>query len=643
MQKATDNEAIGDTLFGLLGCVSDKTTLTPVNLNNALSTFESIQPLTSKSYTDNKKNERRFTEHAIVVANFMCQISNSVNTNKKKKSTWEALQIYAEELQKEPTESNVLALSFVFGALALFNHNENNGAKAAASAISSTISRNKSFRHAGRNVANIILETFLVHASGSNVMNLNIITHFARAFKITHEEYHSELAADAILYSLGLSNNQNPSSAIDFMPEEEDDEVKKQKIASALSFACQIGPWNNLSPVLLVELAIPNDLWHAAEQVCASAYKVAISNSKLQSDMETILYDKAGALEEATRAVETLIDAAMEARLYRLADNIATKLYHEGGMSRYVEARLNHAYETISKVIHKRQLPIIERQVDRVDKAVEKIKCAGKHNLHQEEFRGKEFSYVSSASQDIREFVLEKLSEAGEIEAAIRLAALWEMEYAFDETFISEAAAARKCRYLQWDEVLTDKVPELISDPKTLLSTFESMKKDDLFGIDAEWDEDTVGVSVFQLASRNKAILIDIPALSSTEEGVKALSESIGVVLDSDSVVVGFSPRHDLSRLRASPCVTASHWISGTRAVIDAQRVAGDFEPTLKKLGLSRVCQHYLGKPLDKAEQCSMWSARPLSNHQRVYAALDAWVCVAIYEKIYPPHKKLKF
>jgi len=49
--------------------------------------------------------------------------------------------------------------------------------------------------------------------------------------------------------------------------------------------------------------------------------------------------------------------------------------------------------------------------------------------------------------------------------------------------------------------------------------------------------------------------------------------------------------------------------------------------------GLSAVCEIYLGKPLDKAEQCSDWDARPLTRSQMEYAALDAWVCATLCEK----------
>jgi hypothetical protein len=637
---------VEQTLFGLLGCVSD----TP-NLKDALDALKLVQPLTIEGPT-----ERQFTEHCILVAKSMCQIAT--DSKLQKKQTWQALQQAAEKLQQEPTEANALALSFVFGALSLFPDSEQ-GPKAVASAMSSTISRNKTFRHEGLDVANAVLKTFLVHSSCSDALNLNILTHFAKAFKIDHKQdsQYSELVAKAIRFSLQVpliddetfaNANGNTTTATttnttttttittmkanSFLPDEAE-ETQKQKVSAALAFACQIGPWPMLSPVLLVEAAIPFDYWHASELVCASAGKVATSNSEPPT-MGEVVYDKAAMLAEATRAVETLVDAAMEARLYRLADNMATKLYEEGGKSRYVEARLYHAYETISKVVYKRQLPIIERQVDRVDKAVEKVK---NDQMSDPQEVSDEAPAILSAASDIRKFALDKLSEAGEMSAAYRLATIWSMEYVHDEKTMLEAAAARRKRYLQWDDCLLGSIPDLISDPQSLRSAFEHIRNDHIFGIDAEWDEDTKGAELFQCAGRKEVLLIDIPALSSTEEGVNALAETVGALLDSsDAVVVGFAPRQDLSRFRASPCVSDTHWLCGSRAVVDAQRLAGNAQSKLKNIGLARASHHYLGKPLDKAEQCSIWSARPLSDNQRTYAALDAWVCVAIYEKMFP-------
>ena len=615
------NEDVSETLFGLLGCISgEPPSSNPTTLNSAISSLNAAISVTKeqKLSTTLTATERLFVNSAIEVANDLCETATDSTLGKKQ--TWQALQQKASILHQTPSDANALALSFVFGALSLMRQDSS---KAAASAIASTTSRNKEFRHVGRNVANTVLKTFLIHSSCSSSLDLNTLTHFARAFKLTNEQdsQYSEMAAKAIQYSLGQDVNES------FLSDNDNDEgLEKQKISAALALSCQIGPWSHLSPVMLVESAIPYGLWHAAEQVCMNAHKSVLSIHATSDDID-IVFDQHVALQEATKAVEVLVDAAMEARMYRLADNMATKLYKEGGKTRFIEARLYHAYDTISKVIYKRQLPIIERQVDRVDKAVDKVKSDGMTAID------------SSAGNKIRKFVLAKLGEAGEVGAAHRLATMWNMDYIYDEEAILEAAAARRKRYLQYDEVLTGSTPELISDPEVLYTAFEHIQNDGPFGIDAEWDEDTIGASLFQFASQKEVLLIDIPALSSTKEGVKALSDTVGKQLDSsESVVIGFSPRQDLSRLRASPYTpeASQHWMSGASAVVDAQRLIGDAEPKLKTLGLSRACHHYLGKPLDKAEQCSIWSARPLSESQRIYAALDAWTCTAIYGKLYP-------
>ena len=46
--------------------------------------------------------------------------------------------------------------------------------------------------------------------------------------------------------------------------------------------------------------------------------------------------------------------------------------------------------------------------------------------------------------------------------------------------------------------------------------------------------------------------------------------------------------------------------------------------------GLSAVAEHWLGKALDKEQQCSDWDSRPLSERQLRYAACDAAVLVDI-------------
>ena len=49
--------------------------------------------------------------------------------------------------------------------------------------------------------------------------------------------------------------------------------------------------------------------------------------------------------------------------------------------------------------------------------------------------------------------------------------------------------------------------------------------------------------------------------------------------------------------------------------------------------GLGVVCERELGKPLDKAEQTSDWTRRPLSKRQLAYAAMDVEVLLALHDR----------
>ena len=46
------------------------------------------------------------------------------------------------------------------------------------------------------------------------------------------------------------------------------------------------------------------------------------------------------------------------------------------------------------------------------------------------------------------------------------------------------------------------------------------------------------------------------------------------------------------------------------------------------------VCERELGIELDKTEQTSDWSARPLSKRQLAYAALDVEVLPSLWDRL---------
>jgi hypothetical protein len=614
-----------------------------------------LQSSTEASSTQNKSDTFVSTELSLGILAFksaerLCQISSNVSTPKKKKQMWLSLQTSAEKLQLGSTwESSALAVSLVFGALSLLqNFYETQeikaglDAKAAASAVSSTISRNKPLQQSGRAISTLLLRSYLINATHSDLLNLHILNHFVKAFHVGGGDcIEHEIAARAIEHALRQIDDKDIRMAVG------DDSSyisSKRRISGALALACQLQPWSVLSPGSLVDAAIPFLLWHAAEEICRAAYQSSLSSSPYPSSVNIeALFSRAQQQENVKKSVERLIDAAMDDRMYRLADDLATNLYKAGGRSRYVEARFNHACETISKVIYRRQIPIVDRQIERVGKAVSKVR-------QDESTYGPAIPTAYDPSEAIRRFAIKKLEEAGDITSAKRLASVFGVDYVYDEHVILLAAAKRRQRCLQYEDMLSGAIPSLIVTPNDLLDAFSRLRKPPYvhgpFGLDAEWDEETNGAAVLQLANREIVILVDVPAMLGTIEGVKAMEATVGTLLDcTNSVVAGFACRQDLHRLRASPyvhgivdegCHHSHHWLVGTRAVVDVQNLVGIAEPKLVKAGLSRVCQHFFGKPLDKAEQCSLWSGRPLSDDQRAYAALDAWICVAIYQKLTP-------
>ncbi|KAG7357271.1 3'-5' exonuclease [Nitzschia inconspicua] len=582
-------------------------------------------------------------------------MSNSTNLYSfaKEETDVAKLQVATEKLQLGCTcESGALALSLVFGALSLLQtHYENIDnlgldAKAAASAMSSTTSRNKPLRHSGRHISIAVLRSYLIHATHTDLLSLQILNHFAKAFKLGGDDsIEDDISAGAIRHAMRHVEKSNDNILMDEEVDNNQLNLMKRRISGAFALACQLQPWTILSPETLVEAAIPLELWHAAEDICISAHKASPESLLPQNPSHETIYSQELQKYNAQKSVERLIDAAIEDRMYRRADALATSLYDAGGRSRYVEARFNHACETISKVIYRRQIPIVDKQIERIDKAVAKVQ--------QDESKygsAAQPSIPTDPSQEIRKYAIEKLEQAGDITSAKRLASVFGLDYVYDERAILLAAAMRRRRYLQFDDVLPGAVPSLVTTPQELKYVFSRLREEPLrhgpFGFDAEWDEETQGAAVLQLANAKMAVLIDVPALLGTEDGVKAMKSTVGTLFNcTDSVVAGFACRQDLQRLRASPSKVREYperaeshhrhpWLCGTRAVVDVQSLVGTKEPKLFKAGLSRVCQHYFGKPLDKAEQCSLWSGRPLSEHQQAYAALDAWVCVAIYQKV---------
>ena len=444
-------------------------------------------------------------------------------------------------------------------------------------------------------------------------------------------------------------------------------DINKDKASPTLALVAQCRPWEFIKTDKLVRIAAADlDLWYSAELVCDASVASVTSNTNTEKNLMATNYPKLKASDKistqsidsslrqdtiAHLATRALIDTALDLRLYRRADLFASKFYAFGGAERFAEARFLHACETITKVVKRKQPQIIEKQIARIDECVARVSEDLNLSDVDEHKIGIGEVPIETMPQYIRDFALRRLRTSNMSAAASRLANLWGMNYEEDPVVLAEEEKRRQLTYVQWNDEgspgniagKSQPLPDLISNAVDLAEEFKLLLQlGETVGFDAEWGEDS-GVAVLQLSTVSHSILLDIPALSSNGEGCRALQATVGQLfagLTGARYVIGFGCKEDIKRLRDSPCSRSVHWFPHNNcAARDLRPLIAEASPSLggkggQHLGLSRMTESFLGKQLDKAEQCSDWCQRPLSTEQREYAALDAWACAAIYAKI---------
>ena len=527
-----------------------------------------------------------------------------------------------------------------------------------------------------------------VNKTSSATVDLQIVSKIESGFavgrKCRHHDKELSQAVDAILCNqvFGISGDTDDSDVSTTTT------ISKDILSPTLSLVSNIRPWQhqtmNISIEKLITIAGELDLWLSAELLCDAAIQ-SISSSELEPatekkkaalatsfpnglEAESILKDSLVLVPKqeetiAHLATGALVDCTLDYRLYRRADVFASKYYSWVGPERYSESRYLHALDTITKLVKKRQVPIIDKQIERVDSMVQRVsKDLPSTTTTSGESQDKRIREgdiaIDTMSESIREFSVRKLRASNNHAAAARLAKLWDMEYNTDPLLMQAELQKKRETYLQWNDLgcrgEAQPLPELISEPSVLLDQYKLLMGDDknkeaeIIGFDCEWSDTIQYVALLQLSSTTKSLLLDILALTKTREGCDALKSTVGKLFSSSSGVhvIGFGCKDDIKRLRASPCVNDNHWFPQQKdlhikdlRILIAEHSDGS---QMKHFGLSRACEFFLGKQLDKAEQCSDWLARPLSPEQIEYASLDAWACAKIFTVLQQKLNRLK-
>ncbi len=159
-----------------------------------------------------------------------------------------------------------------------------------------------------------------------------------------------------------------------------------------------------------------------------------------------------------------------------------------------------------------------------------------------------------------------------------------------------------------------------VDTPVALRTVSDELRAADVVGLDVETGLDFGTLCLVQIATHTKTFLIDPLAVRELKPIIDVLS--------------GPAPLKVIHNARFERRVLATLGIAldGVFDTLEVSRRVRGVD-ALGGHGLAMVCERELGISLDKAEQTSNWSRRPLDADQLSYAALDAEVLLALYDR----------
>ncbi|XP_054712666.1 exonuclease mut-7 homolog isoform X2 [Uloborus diversus] len=203
----------------------------------------------------------------------------------------------------------------------------------------------------------------------------------------------------------------------------------------------------------------------------------------------------------------------------------------------------------------------------------------------------------------------------------------------------------------------------IIDTKETFLQAISDISENyDTVGIDAEW-RPNLGInseklSLLQLAVWDFAYLMDILKLQECLKQCDWEQMMERIFCSKDILKLGYGVDGDLHKLTkliqmekaqykqfhrlvdlGSFCKKASSLYPQAFADFSMSEKSEESDVddlcAVESKGLSQLCYNMLGRPLNKNEQFSDWEKRPLRLSQKVYAALDAYCLLLIYEKLF--------
>lgn len=163
----------------------------------------------------------------------------------------------------------------------------------------------------------------------------------------------------------------------------------------------------------------------------------------------------------------------------------------------------------------------------------------------------------------------------------------------------------------------------IIEHERDIVPACKFLMKQALLGFDTETRPSfrpgvTYRVSLLQLSTPQLCFLFRLNKIP--------LAKPILQVLEAKSILkIGADVAGDLRSLRQ-----IRHFRDG--GFVDLQSIAPEWG--IEDKSLRKLSAIVLNQRVSKAQRLSNWEAATLTDKQKLYAATDAWVCTAIYERL---------
>ena len=130
-------------------------------------------------------------------------------------------------------------------------------------------------------------------------------------------------------------------------------------------------------------------------------------------------------------------------------------------------------------------------------------------------------------------------------------------------------------------------------------------------------------VALIQLATNDHCYLFRLNRIGFPPSLIRLLS-------DTNIRKIGLSLKDDFMNMSRSMKFTPEGFV-------DLQKIVS--EHNISDISLQKIYAILFQKRISKSQQLSNWEADELSHAQKKYAALDAWACLKIYEKLCPTNE----